>query len=461
MLYDVFLYTAASDRELAVGLRTVLQNRRLTIWLADDGMPTLTLAENLKTSRVALLLLSPAAMASDLVNVVTRLVAENEKRFVLVRIGRPVPPTFLLPPADLSYECNFSLTIESHLERLADLIAGLPDLVQSRDDRTAGILLQTLANYEVEVIGPPPMASPPEDEVDYDFARGGPRTRRLDESKGPPRFDRVNCTAFASAQACRGEDVLVQVLAHRPRHTAQATHLARLADHATQKRARKSLQSQIRFGDTLAFDLDVAPFVVDSPRQSLIWNGSTQVAQFRLHVPQTCHRRKVIATVTISVGTVPVGDIKFRLDVTDPVTAPVAPEPIGDAALRYEFVFVSYAWSDRAEVGRRVQMLDILGIRYFQDLLDLKPGERWEQQLYRRIDEADLFLLFWSNAARQSKWVRLETQYAIRRKGGNELAPPAIKPVVIDGPPPPKPWPELRALHFNDKFIYLARAMAA
>jgi hypothetical protein len=180
-------------------------------------------------------------------------------------------------------------------------------------------------------------------------------------------------------------------------------------------------------------------------------------------VPRISDAGSAVGTITISVGTVPVGDIKFIIDVTEPVrtAAPLMSEPIGDAALRYGLVFVSYAWSDRAEVVRRVQMLDLLGIRYFQDILDLEPGERWEKQLYRRIDEADLFLLFWSRAARQSEWVRRETQYAIRCKRGNELAPPAIKPVVIEGPPPPKPWPELRGLHFNDKFVYLARALAA
>jgi hypothetical protein len=52
-------------------------------------------------------------------------------------------------------------------------------------------------------------------------------------------------------------------------------------------------------------------------------------------------------------------------------------------------------------------------------------------------------LLFWSSAARESHWVREELRYALKRKGGDDLAAPEILPVVIEGPPPPPP-PEER-----------------
>jgi len=58
---------------------------------------------------------------------------------------------------------------------------------------------------------------------------------------------------------------------------------------------------------------------------------------------------------------------------------------------------------DRDKVLTRVQMLTAVGIRYFQDVLNLDPGDRWERQIYRRIDECDLFLRFWSSAARESE----------------------------------------------------------
>ena len=50
--------------------------------------------------------------------------------------------------------------------------------------------------------------------------------------------------------------------------------------------------------------------------------------------------------------------------------------------------------ADRPEVLRRVQAFRIAGLSVLQDTLDLDPGERWEQELYRQIDTCDVFLLF-------------------------------------------------------------------
>ena len=99
-------------------------------------------------------------------------------------------------------------------------------------------------------------------------------------------------------------------------------------------------------------------------------------------------------------------------------------------------------------------MLRFDGVSYFQDLLNLEPGDRWERKLYRHIDECDLFLLFWSTNAKESKWVLEEARYAIKRKGDNEFAPPKIFPVIIEGPPVPEPPKELAHLHFRDYLIY-------
>jgi TIR domain-containing protein len=89
--------------------------------------------------------------------------------------------------------------------------------------------------------------------------------------------------------------------------------------------------------------------------------------------------------------------------------------------------------ADRVEVLKRVQMLARLGTKYFQDLLSLEPGDKWERELYRQIDRSDLFLLFWSTAVRESTWVRKELQYALQRKGADELAD----------------------VHFNDELLYV------
>ena len=76
-------------------------------------------------------------------------------------------------------------------------------------------------------------------------------------------------------------------------------------------------------------------------------------------------------------------------------------------------------------------------------------------RLYLEIDRCDLFLLFWSSHAQSSRWVRNEVKYALSRQGPDELAPPEIRPVIIEGPPIPPPWPELAHLHFGDRLVYV------
>jgi hypothetical protein len=47
-----------------------------------------------------------------------------------------------------------------------------------------------------------------------------------------------------------------------------------------------------------------------------------------------------------------------------------------------------------------------------------------------------------------------EARYAVARKASDDLAPPEIVPVVIEGPPPVPPPSDLAHLHFDDPLIY-------
>ena len=89
---------------------------------------------------------------------------------------------------------------------------------------------------------------------------------------------------------------------------------------------------------------------------------------------------------------------------------------------------------------------------------ELSPGERWQKELYRHIDECDLFLLFWSQAAKDSKWVIKEAEYALARQTGDEAGEPDIIPVPLQGPPPVLPPDSLKDIHFDDRIQYFIAA---
>jgi hypothetical protein len=291
------------------------------------------------------------------------------------------------------------------------------------------------------------------------------------------RIDPVDCTVFAPPRVARGDSLWVQVFAHRPEQAEQASSLAQEMDDQARRRGFKSLEVGIERGTRLTFHLHVPGISFAAPSDSLLWEGRPAYVQFIAKAPLDLALGNVFGRVTVSRDALPVGSIMFRLEIVEKNGQPPAPNtllgqthprrrspllPVGDVTRRYHKAFISYASQDRSEVLKRVQMLRLARIRYFQDVLKLEPGDRWERKLYRHIDRSDLFLLFWSTNAKESKWVLEEARYAIKRKGGDDSAPPDMIPVIIEGPPVPEPPADLAHLHFNDYLIYfMAPAQAA
>jgi hypothetical protein len=81
-------------------------------------------------------------------------------------------------------------------------------------------------------------------------------------------------------------------------------------------------------------------------------------------------------------------------------------------------------------------------------------GLRVDQEM-QEIDRCDVFYLFCSSRAKESEWVRKETEYALARRAASENGDPDIVPVLIEGPPPPAPPDSLSDIHFNDALIYV------
>jgi aromatic ring-cleaving dioxygenase len=274
------------------------------------------------------------------------------------------------------------------------------------------------------------------------------------------KVDSVDCTVFAPASITGGDVVFVQVFVHLPKQARAAKKMAEAFDEETRIRGYNNLEAFVARGSKLMFDLSIPGLRTGELVQWLTWNGRAASVQFAVGAPSKCPQHTAVGTVTISLGSVPIGHVKFKLSICDAKSVhPLRQsEPVGDDAKVYTVAFISYASEDRDKVLPRVQMLTALGISFFQDVLNLDPGERWEKAIYVHIDKCDLFLLFWSSAAAQSVWVRKEAQYALARKGGNDYSPPEIRPVIIEGPPIIPPWPELAHMHFNDRILYLLAA---
>ena len=289
--------------------------------------------------------------------------------------------------------------------------------------------------------------------LDYEAMLGGLRDEasvQVERSAKADDADVVDCSVFAPPRIVT--NTMVQVLAHLPSQAEQAAAEATEFDAEASRRGVRTLEAPVSHGARLVFDLSIPGLEILEPVQSLVWAGRTAAVQFAVTAPEGLAPRTTIGTVNVSREGVTMGSLKFKMQVSeqsDPSDWGIA----GDEATRFKRAFVSYASADRAAVLARVQVLRAAQIEYFQDI-DMEPGERWEQQLYKQIDECDLFLLFWSQAAKDSQWVRREVEYALAL--GDKT--PQIRPVVIEGPPAPAPWEELAQLHFDDRLLSMLAA---
>ena len=172
---------------------------------------------------------------------------------------------------------------------------------------------------------------------------------------------------------------------------------------------------------------------------------------FCVSVPENIKDGQVIGNLRVRRGesSVPIGQIHFTMEIVcQATTVDTSIVPTGTAH-RYRRAFASYASVDRQKVLPRIQMLQASGIECFMDLLDLRAGMHWEQELFRRIDESDVLFLFWSSAASQSDWVNKEWHYALTQKGDCFILPVAIECPI------PRPPDELKHIHFDDRILHV------
>ena len=287
--------------------------------------------------------------------------------------------------------------------------------------------------------------------------RGADEVERIPDPDAPVT-DSVSCAIYSPPQWEGGTTELVQICLYlrKDLNTVETESLA-VDPMARRLRAQVlgvDLSRNTRLSITLSLDppCDISPTLA-----SVIWRGEAISVSFAVKILPVLRRVRALGTVEIRLerSVAPIGVLHFRVELVPQGsrTESVA-RPLGEVARLTEFVFVSYASEDRSEVLRRVQGLKALGIQFFQDILSLSPGQRWAQELWRCIDQSDVFLLCWSNAASKSEWVRKEYLQANTTSRTSPDKRPHIAILPLEGPPPLEPPPELEHLHFSDDLLY-------
>jgi hypothetical protein len=266
----------------------------------------------------------------------------------------------------------------------------------------------------------------------------------------------VDVMVFAPPVVPPCEEVIVQVFFHTPDRKVEALNRAKIAEPAGQALAWVPLTIQVRQNDNIKVSMECLDATTPEPVQRTVWNGRLVILQFMMRMPNV--ELIIRPKLRVFVNGVPAGNLVFKISVQQN-PPDLRPSLANETARAYRKAFLSYASEDRIEVLKTAQTLRAVKIDFFQDLLNLSPGERWEQRLLTEIDNCDVFLLFWSHHAQQSKWVIFEAEHALQRaKIAPEDGVPEIVPYLLEGPPPPLPPVSLKDIHFNDPLRYIILA---
>jgi hypothetical protein len=199
-------------------------------------------------------------------------------------------------------------------------------------------------------------------------------------------------------------------------------------------------------GSRLRFTPELQGVAFNPPAQELRWLEDLQHVVFRMQATTDAAGRTVLGAVEVHAGPLLVAQVPLSIHVRGVGEREARAEATATSTTRlFRSVFASYAHEDDQVVNAITEAYRAVGIDVLVDKASLRAGEDWQKTLSRLIDEADLFELFWSEAASRSRYVSQEWQEALSlqdRKGER-----FIRPLYWKTPWPPPPA-QLAHLHF-------------
>ncbi len=183
-------------------------------------------------------------------------------------------------------------------------------------------------------------------------------------------------------------------------------------------------------------------------RASFTWLKDWHRAEFEVRAepeqPGYAEGQAVNGRVAFYVGPVLVGEVKIWAHVSETAEEQRAGQPAASVtADAYRKIFVSYAHQDAKIVDALELAYEALGDIYLRDVHALRAGETWNPALLRMIEQADIFQLCWSTAAKRSTYVKQEWGHALKQR----RPAPFVRPTYWELPMPTPPA-ELKDIHF-------------
>lgn len=228
-----------------------------------------------------------------------------------------------------------------------------------------------------------------------------------------PEYNDVMASVFAPAEIGRRSYMITQVYIHLPEETEKVKALATEPQNGTERRDYIPLQWKLKKGDKVDVRLIIrgeGTVYMDEIKR-VEWKGSFTKCSFQYFVKDDTGIRELHSTILLSVNGIPIGEMMFCSEIT------YFPRVIHPKVIthKYSKVFISYSHKDEASVKSFHEGLELAGIDHFYDRKYLKTGDIFPLVIQDYINSADLFVLFWSENAMNSEYVRKELEQALNR----------------------------------------------
>lgn len=243
----------------------------------------------------------------------------------------------------------------------------------------------------------------------------------------------IYSSIYAPAEISREDFMLIQVYLYKDDEQEKVAAKAKEVDPDAVRKNFTPLDVPVKKGDKVTAHLQMSGkgLELDETDIDMIWQDHYTDCQFSVYVPENYKPQSLVGTVTLSVNGAPAGRMTFKSKIVD------APRSLYAEIVSHKFnkIFISYSHLDEEKVKFIHQAYEALNVDHFFDRAYLKPGDVYPEKIKNYIASADLFILCWSENAKNSDYVHLEIEDAMKRAYPGidmDKATLAIHPLDID-----------------------------
>ena len=296
----------------------------------------------------------------------------------------------------------------------------------------------------------PPIESPRSESRPKQTNGGSPPPATKSEEVGVEQSEPVLLGVAAPRQAAPGSSFNARFVAYVAAAKQLAeNHLKDLGDAGDRivTDVSPDREARWRVGAPITVRLTGEHVRFTPVERSFEWDGRENLVSFAVTVDADAPRTKLQLCFHVLLDGLGIAFIPLGLAVGDDSTETGMHETTAHAP---SSAFASYSSKDTEVVTRSLSTLAHWAptLDIFQDCLDLTPNEAFKPQLEVQIGKRDVFLLFWSRHARDSKWVLWEFETARAKRGMD-----AILPMPLEDPTLAPPPPGFEDKHLRDRFM--------